>query len=219
MGLTGLKHPRIGLVGGTFDPVHVGHLALARAARDALGLASLRWLPAGRPWQKTALRTAAEHRVAMLRIALAAQPDAAGWSIDTRECDACGPTVTADTLAALRAELGPDPALVLVLGADQLHNLHTWRTPERLFELAHLAVTQRPGHRLEGFAPEVEAIVAMHGRDALPDTPAGSLVFFRMPAVPVSATALRAALARGERPTELIPSAVLDYIESHHLYR
>ena len=124
--------------------------------------------------------------------------------------------------AALRAaqlQYPPDAAIVLVLGSDQLHNLPTWSRWQTLFELAHLAVTQRERVSLQGLPEAVEAEVSRRGADALPDAPAGGIVFFRMPAVAVSATALRAQLARGERPDGLSPPAVLDYIDSHRLYR
>ena len=119
----------------------------------------------------------------------------------------------------LRATLGPQVALVLLLGSDQLHNLATWHRYDELLSLAHIACTQRERVRIENLPAEVEALVSAHGRDALPDSPAGSIVFFGMPPVPVSATVLRQQLARGERPRELVPPTVLDYIEFHHLYR
>jgi len=139
--------------------------------------------------------------------------------VDDREALKDGPTYTVDTLTAMRAAWGPEVAIVLVLGSDQLHNLATWSRWQTLFTLAHLAVTQRERVSLEGLPAVVEAEVSQRGSDALPDAPAGGIVFFRMPAVAVSATALRAQLARGERPDGLSPPAVLDYIDSHRLYR
>ena len=207
---------RIGLLGGTFDPVHVGHLALARAARDALRLDEIRFVPTGRSWQKDAASATAEQRLEMLRRAIAGTP---GWSVDDREVRRSGPSYTVDTLAGLRAEVGPHDALVLIVGSDQLRNLASWHRYRELLDFAHVAATRRGPHRLADFDPQVEALVAAHGCDALPDTPAGAIVFFRMPPVPVSATELRAALARGEHPVELLPVPVLDYIALHNLYR
>jgi nicotinate-nucleotide adenylyltransferase len=207
---------RIGLLGGTFDPIHIGHLALARAAQQALLLDEVRFIPTGRSWQKRGEAADGAHRLAMTRLAVGNTP---GWQVDTRELDREGATYTVDTLRELRTELGPEPALVLLLGADQFHNLATWHRYQELLEHAHIAATARGPDRLAEFPPAVEALLDAHGRDALPDAPAGSIVFFRMPPVPVSATALRTALARGEPHADLLPAPVLDYIERHHLYQ
>ena len=207
---------RIGLLGGTFDPVHVGHLALARAAREALQLDELRFIPTGRSWQKGGAGVDAAARLEMVRLALASAP---AFVVDDREVRRPGASFTIDTLIELRAELGAEPALVLVLGSDQLRNLATWHRYDELLRHAHVAVTQRGAHPIDGLDARVEALLAAHGRDALPDAPAGAIVFFRMPPVPVSGTALRERLARGERPAELLPPGVLDYIERHRLYR
>ncbi len=207
---------RIGLLGGTFDPVHVGHLALARAAREALRLDELRFVPTGQSWQKHGSGVDAAARLEMVRLAVGSTP---GFAVDDREVRRAGPSYTIDTLIELRAELGPEPALVLVLGSDQLRNLATWHRYRDLLQHAHIAATRRGTHPLADLDPPVEALVAEHGRDALPDAPSGAIVWFGMPPVPVSGTALRERLARGERPAELLPPAVLDYIERHRLYR
>ena len=213
------RRRRVGILGGTFDPPHVGHLALARSARDAMQLDEVRLMPTGHSWQKSAAGASALQRLEMVRIALRDVGPAEGLRADDREVVRGGQTYTVDTLEALRKELGPDVMLVLIVGSDQLRNLATWRNWQRLFDLAHIAATQRERITLEDLPPEVEAEVASRGRDALPDAPAGSVVFFRMPAVAVSATGLRAQLAAGERPDALSPPAVLDYIQSHRLYR
>ena len=213
------RRRRVGILGGTFDPPHVGHLALARSARDAMQLDEVRLMPTGHSWQKSAAGASALQRLEMVRIALRDVGPAEGLRADDREVVRSGQTYTVDTLEALRKELGPDVMLVLIVGSDQLRNLATWRNWQRLFDLAHIAATQRERITLEDLPPEVEAEVASRGRDALPDAPAGSVVFFRMPAVAVSATGLRAQLAAGERPDALSPPAVLDYIQSHRLYR
>ncbi len=210
---------RVGIVGGTFDPPHVGHLALARAARDAWALDEVRLMPTGRSWQKAGAGATSAQRLEMVRLALAGTAPAERLVVDDREVRRDGPTYTVDTLRELRAELGAEPMLVLVLGSDQLRNLHTWHRWRELFEHAHVVATQRERVPLDALPPEVEAELAARGADALPDAPAGTIAFFRMPAVPVSATALRAQLARGERPAGLSPPAVLDYIETNGLYR
>lgn len=214
--LTRAEARPVGVLGGTFDPVHVGHLALARSAMVALQLGSVRFIPTGRSWQKDAAGATAAQRIDMLRLAVATEPH---WIVDERETRRSGPSYTVDTLADLRAELGADVPLVMLLGSDQLHNLATWHRYDELLSLAHIAATVRGARPLQDFEPRVEALLQAHGRDALPQTAAGSIVFFRMPPVPVSSTALRQALARGDRPAELLPPRVLDYIEQHHLYQ
>jgi nicotinate-nucleotide adenylyltransferase len=210
---------RIGFVGGTFDPPHVGHLALARAARDAYALDELRLVPTGRSWQKGAAGASSPQRLEMTRRLVQDLPAAERIVVDDREVRRDGPTYTVDTLRELRAELGPEPALVWVIGSDQLRNLHTWHRWHELFEHAHLAATQRERVPLSDLPAEVEAELAARGRPALPDAPAGSIVLFTMPPVAVSATALRAQLERGERPDGLSSPAVLDYIGLNRLYR
>lgn len=216
--MAGLRR-RVGLLGGTFDPPHVGHLALARSARDALGLHEVRLIPTGQSWQKPTARTAAADRLAMVRCALQGVAPTEGLVADDREVRRSGPTYTVDTLTELRSELGPEAALVLILGSDQLHNLASWHRWNELLDLAHLAVTQRERVALSGLPQPVQALLDAHGQGALPDTPSGAIVLFRMPAVPVSATVLRQQIGRGEPVSGLTPSAVLDYIAAHHLYR
>ena len=214
-----MRRRTIGVVGGTFDPPHVGHLALARSARDALGLDEVRLMPTGQSWQKPSSGANSAQRLAMVRLALQGIDATERLLVDDQEALKDGPTYTVDTLKAMRAAWGPEVAIVLVLGSDQLHNLATWSRWQTLFELAHLAVTQRERVSLQGLPAAVEAEVLRRGSDALPDAPSGGIVFFRMPAVAVSSTGLRAQLARGERPDGLSPPAVLDYIDSHRLYR
>ncbi len=211
-----MTRPRIGLLGGTFDPVHVGHLALAHAARAALRLDEVRFIPTGRSWQKDDAGASAEQRLAMVRLAV--EP-IAGFLADSREVERVGPSYTIDTLEQIRAELGAEPALVFLMGSDQLRQLGSWHRGDELLEHAHIGCTRRGPGDSGPPDPTLAALLDAHGRDALPDEASGSVVFFAMPPVPVSATALRAGLARGDRPRELVPPAVLDYIQTHHLYR
>ena len=210
-----MSRRRIGILGGTFDPIHVGHLALGRAARAALSLDEVRLLPTGSSWQKSGVVASAQQRLQMASLAVAGEP---GFLVDDREVRRSGPSYTVDTLAEMRSELGAQPALVLLLGSDQLLNLASWHRWADLLSFAHIACTQRERVTLERLPLPVEEMVRAHGRDALPDEPAGAVVFFGMPPVPVSATTLRARLAAGERPRELVPPAVLDYIDLHQLY-
>lgn len=217
---------RVGLLGGSFNPVHVGHLALGRAAAEALALDRMIVMPTGNSWQKAGSGYAsvdAQHRLAMVQLAVAPLtspgPGQCRWSADDLEVRRAGPTYTVETLRTLRTRLGPSAALILVLGSDQLHNLATWHRWQELPELAHIAVTQRERVSLAGLPEPVERLVAQRGAQTLTDSPAGSIVFFQMPPVAVSATGLRAQLARGEYPEELLPPGVSDYIRRHRLYQ
>lgn len=214
--------PRIGLLGGSFDPIHVGHLALGRAAAVGLPLDEVRLIPTGQSWQKGADQTAAAERLAMVRLAAAAGPiagqDGPRWTVDDIEVRRDGPSYTIETLIELRQELGPEPMLVLLLGSDQLRNLATWERWRDLLDHAHIAVTRREQVALSDLPPEIETWFAEHGADSLGDRPAGRVVTFRMPAVAVSASGIRRQLHRGEDPGELLPPGVLDYIRRHRLY-
>jgi nicotinate-nucleotide adenylyltransferase len=210
------RRRRIGVLGGTFDPIHVGHLALARSARVALGFDEIRFLPTGISWQKSETATSARDRLEMVRIAIEGQ---AGFVTDDREVKRGGNSYTVDTLRELRSELGEETMLVLLLGSDQLRNLATWHRYRELLDYAHIAVTRRERVSLARLPAAVEALVEGRGCDALPDCASGSIVFFGMPFVPVSATRLREQLLAGDRPAELLPPVVLNYIHEHGLYR
>ena len=189
---------RVGLFGGSFDPVHRGHVALARAALDALALDELRWIPAGRPWQKPWQPTDAAHRVAMLRLATAGEPR---FVVDTVEIEREGPSYTLQTLRELdRRE--PGCRWVLLVGQDQYAGLHTWNGWRELLARVELAVATRPG-----VAAAADAEVARLPHAGLPL------------AVDVSATEIRRRAAAGEDITELVPPEVARYIDQHALYR
>lgn len=212
----------IGLLGGSFDPIHVGHLALARAALERLGLAELRFIPAGHPWQKGEITDAA-HRAKMVALAIAGEPR---FVLDVHEIERPGPTYTIDTLRALRAVLGPDTPLVLVLGADQMERIDTWRDWRHLLDFAHIAVARRNDAVLTLSWPLQEFYNEHWSRPAqLRDRPAGCIVDLEMAPVDASATEIRALLRAPASPTrdarlaQIVPAAVLDYIRAHDLYR
>lgn len=237
---------RIGLFGGTFDPVHQGHIALAHAAQSALQLDELRFLPAGQPWQKQTLSTSAVDRLAMLELALAAEQQA-NWVCDSREIQRetqrqnqqSTPTYTIDTLRELRAEFGNTVSLVWLLGSDQLHNLPTWKAWTELFDLAHFAYTDRVDEAFSNHASPAPAAATaapawLSARlvSALPNTPAGSVVHFPMPAMPISSTQIRLQIRTQLGTLTASPSTnlglthqnllvaptVLHYIQQHQLY-
>ena len=224
--MTSPRRSRVGLLGGSFNPVHVGHLAIGRAAAEALGLDRLVVIPTGNSWQKSGTKHAyveARHRLAMMQIAIASMPVERSarcqWLVDDVEAKRSGPSYTVDTLIELRARFGPAPALVLILGSDQLRNLATWHRWRELLDYSHIAATQRERVPLADLPEPVERLVADRGRQTLPDAAAGSIVFFQMPPLAVSATGLREQLSRGDYPEALLPPGVADYIRQHRLYQ
>lgn len=211
----------IALFGGTFDPVHYGHVALARAAFSQLELLKLLLFPAGNPYQKRRLPFAsATHRVNMLKLAFHEERDLV---IDTRELTRNAPTYTYDTLLELRAEYGADASLVWLIGGDAFAKLDTWHRWRELFSLTHFAVIDRPSHRLEiadGAATLRKEIDARLG--TLLDThtsPCGAVVMLGMAPPSISSTEIRRRILNGESIADLTPRAVCDYIEQHRLYR
>ena len=212
----------IGLLGGSFDPVHVGHLELAAGAQRALGLAQVRLIPAGQPWQKPQM-TPGQDRLAMLETAVQERGGGTDlrWVVDKRELERAGPTYTIDTLREIRAIVGPDRPLVWILGFDQLRGLPGWRDWESLSGLAHIAYAQRAGEEavLPGpLAAYVAARTSTPG--ALAGQPAGCFVAFPMRPVDCSATQIRSAVAAGDasRVKNYLAPGVLGYIKTHQLY-
>lgn len=213
--------PPLGLLGGTFDPVHNAHLALAHAALHELGLSGVRWIPSGRPGHRDTPATPVEHRLALLRLALAGEPR---FTLDETDALSAEPTYTVNTLARLRRELGPSLPLVFIIGADQLAALDTWRDWQRLFESAHIAVAERPGYAIARELLPAAVAAELVAREAstagaLSAQAAGCIIRFAMVPLDVSATAIRAALARNTTPGTQLPAPVLSYIQSHALYR
>jgi nicotinate-nucleotide adenylyltransferase len=211
----------VALLGGSFDPVHDGHVALAELFAKLLHPDQLRIVPAGRPWQKGGLEASDAHRVAMLELAFGK----AGFAvtIDLQEIERDRPTYTIDTLRAVRAELGPDASIVFLMGADQLQKLDSWRDWHSLFELAHIGVAARPGFELA--ADKLPGAVAqeMAPRLAAPEqlrtTPAGLVCMVHTLAVDISATQVRAAIRQGGNANGVVAPVVLDYIQQHNLYK
>lgn len=206
----------LGLLGGTFDPVHVGHLRLALEVRERLGLDEVRLLPAPRPRLRDTPQVDAHTRLRLLRAAVAG---IAGLAVDARELDAPGPTRTVETLEALRREVGARP-LAWILGADAAARLHRWHDWERLVTLAHLVIARRPGARLPRSGPVAELFAER--RDdrphALAAAPAGLICVCDVPVLDVSATGLRERLARGRSIDFLVPLEVQRMLLSEGLY-
>lgn len=211
----------LGLFGGTFDPVHLGHLRLAEEAVDALALSGVRWIPAGQPRHRATPDVTAAHRLAMVRLATAGNPR---FTVDSAEVDSGAPSYTVPTLERLRAGLGGACPLVLLVGADAFAGLPGWHHWTELWGLAHLAVAHRPGFPIDAgsLPPALAAEFGARRADdpsALTTAPAGRIVTFAMTPLAVSATQIRALLANRCSPRYLLPDAVIDYIQTHHLYR
>ena len=226
------KAGALGLLGGTFDPLHIGHLRLALEAREALGLAEVSLIPAGTPPLRAVPQCAAVHRLAMVESALAGIP---GFSVDPGEVLAAAgnptPSYTVATLERQRRLHGAQRPLVLLLGADAFARLESWHRWRELFELAHIAVATRPGHEIKVMrsgipgdgagetALDAEYSARCGNAADLAGAPAGRIVPFAITALEISASAIRRRLAQGLSVRYLVPDAVLDYIETHQIYR
>jgi nicotinate-nucleotide adenylyltransferase len=223
---------RVGLFGGTFDPIHNGHLAIARRFIDVLQLTEFVLLPAGQPWQKEGV-SAPAHRLAMTRAAARTLVvDGVEIVVATDEIERDGPTYTVDTLKAWRAREGPHASLSLIIGADQLVKLDSWNGWRELFDYAHVCVETRPGFEIGGLPDAVAAELDARRASAavLARTSHGHMLIDQSLALDVSATAIREEAASRAEPTRdearqhadarsQVPPAVWDYIVQHHLYQ
>jgi nicotinate-nucleotide adenylyltransferase len=210
----------LGVLGGTFDPVHTAHLRLADEAMHQLDLDGVLWIPAGQPRHRAAPRADAEHRLAMVRLAIAGHPE---YRIDDTEIRSDAPSYTVPTLERLRRELGAEQPLVLLMGADAFLGLATWHRWQELFRLAHIGVASRPTFDLAAEAMPAALAEEFHRRHrrehtTLATAPAGSIATFPLSAGTVSSTEVRARLEQGAAVDELLPAPVLDYIRRHRLY-
>jgi len=190
---------RVGLFGGSFDPVHNAHVALAKVALDQLHLDEVRWIPAGQPWQKTRVLTSGADREAMVRLAIAGEPR---FTLDRIELRRRGVTFTLDTVRELAAA-EPGSEWFLILGQDQYATLHTWRDWRELVALVTLAIANRPDAE-----PTVNSHIAKVPHQMV-----------SLPMMDVSSTEVRRRVAAGESIAGLVPDAVASYIERRHLYR
>ncbi|MBI4286125.1 MAG: nicotinate-nucleotide adenylyltransferase [Chloroflexi bacterium] len=197
----------VGVLGGTFDPIHDGHLAAAEAVIVHLGLAEVLFVPAGQPWLKTQLQSIlpAEHRLAMVHLAIAGKPY---FRLVTVEIDRPGPSYTVDTLSELQRQLGPEARLLFIMGWDSLNALPFWWAPHRLIELCRLVGVPRPGYP----PPDLTTL-----EKAIPGI-ATNVILLDEPRVDISATDIRKRVAQGLPISGLVPAAVARYIAEHRLY-
>ena len=198
-----LMNRRIGVMGGTFDPIHHGHLVAADQARWQFELDRVVFVPTGQPWQKPVGVSPAEDRYRMTEIATASNP---AFAVSRLELDHQGPTYTVDTLRRLRAELAEGTRLFFIIGADAVLQLLTWKEPEQVLAQAEFIAATRPDFDLDSLVEQVPGAT-------------GRVHRMEMPALAISSTDIRARVVRGAPVQYLVPDGVARYIHEHDLYR
>jgi nicotinate-nucleotide adenylyltransferase len=188
---------RLGVMGGTFDPIHNGHLVAASEAAAAFNLSEVIFVPTGEPWQKSRRVTASEDRYLMTVVATASNPR---FKVSRVDIDRKGPTYTIDTLRDLRS-LYPDAELFFITGADAIAQILSWRDVDQIWSLAHFVAVSRPGHQM-----------------ALPPHPEGAISVLEIPALAISSTDIRGRVAAAKPVWYLVPDGVVQYIAKHQLY-
>ena len=200
---------KIGVLGGTFDPIHLGHLIVAEDLRQKLGLGEVLFVPAGRPWLKLKEEkpiSPAEHRLAMVRLAVASNPY---FKVSTMEIDRPGLSYSIDTVLELKAKLGAKAEIYFIVGPDALAELPKWKDPARLVEICQVVGIGRPGHAQADLHTLESSIPGVSQR----------IMLMNVPQIDISATEIRRQVARGLSIRYLVPEAVEKYIEEHELYR
>ena len=197
---------RVGVLGGTFDPVHLGHLAIAEEVRIKLDLDRVIFIPAGQPRLRgDEYLTPAIDRLRMVELAIGDNPH---FQVCDIEIQRSGPTYTVDTLVELGQRFGPDTALYFIVGADILGQFHRWKDPEKVLEACHLVVVSRPGHQDDDW-PEW-----FRGADSVKD----KVTQLEIPMVDISGTEIRRRASLGESVRHLVPDLVAEYIQDRKLY-
>lgn len=195
--MSGDRAPRIGVMGGTFDPIHHGHLVAASEVAASFDLDEVIFVPTGEPWQKSRV-SPSEHRYLMTVIATASNPD---FSVSRVDIDRAGPTYTIDTLRDLKLER-PDAELFFITGTDAVAQILSWRDHDELWDLAHFVAVSRPGHPL-----------------SVAGLPSENVKLLEIPALAISSTDCRDRVRNGAPVWYLVPDGVVQYIAKHHLYR
>lgn len=188
---------RLGVMGGTFDPIHYGHLVAASGAASAFELDKVLFVPTGEPWQKQTI-TDAEHRLAMTKLAIDGN---SLFEISTVDVRRAGPTYTIDTLRDIH-ESNPEADVFFITGADSIAQIDSWKDSSQIWPLAHFVGVTRPGHSLE-----------------VPKSAAGEVSLLEIPALAISSTDIRARVESGKPIDYLLPNSVIDYIHANHLYQ
>jgi len=213
--------PAIGILGGTFNPIHFGHLRMAQELADALNLDSVRFIPAANPPHKDAPNISAEQRAAMVKLAIA---NNGSFVFDDRELHRAGASYTLDTLLSLREELGRETSITLFMGSDAFTKFDTWHRWQEIINHCHIALVQRPqlrGHDHK-LSKTLETFLHNHyseNGDDLHQQAAGFVTMRQITALDISSTAIRQALQHGDSVRYLIPDNVIEYIQQHQLYQ
>ncbi len=211
--------PRVAMLGGTFDPVHLGHLRSAVELHEALALDRVHLIPANMPPHREDPGVSSEQRLTMLKVGIGDTP---GLVADDRELRRDGPSYSSDTLASLREVFGTQARIVMAIGHDAFLKLDSWHQPERLFELAHVVVIERPDHQ-DSLPAALRSLIEKREvatPQALFTAPAGGLLRLSLPSrMAISATDIRHRLASGRSVRYLLPDAVERHIQTHGLYR
>lgn len=209
----------IGLLGGTFNPIHNGHLRLAQELADALDFNEVRFIPSAQPPHKAVPAVSAKHRTAMVQLAIADNPL---FKLDTRELNRAGASYTIDTLISLQEELGGNDALCLIMGSDAFARLNTWHRWQALLDYCHIVLVQRPTSATPPkLAEELSVLLHDHYTENVSDLAnenAGYIHMQKITALDISATDIRTQLELGFSPRYLMPDNVLDYIKNNKLY-
>ena len=213
----------IGIFGGTFDPIHYGHLRLAQEILETAKLGEVRFVPSGTPPHRTRPGADPADRLEMVRLAIARNDR---FTVDDRETKRAGKGYTFDTLSEIRQQVGAQRSLAMLLGADAFLDLATWHRWRELFDLAHIVVAYRPGYPIDTWQARMPeplaheyAVRYMQQPLAVHLAPAGGIAAVSMTGLDISATFVRSAVNEGRSPRYLTPDAVLEYIESSGLYR
>jgi nicotinate-nucleotide adenylyltransferase len=197
---------KVGIMGGTFDPIHIAHLIVAEEARTRLALDRVIFIPAGNPWMKSEhVVSGAEHRVAMVKLAISSNP---AFNLSLIEVERPGPTYTVDTLEQLWGELGYDTQLFLLLGWDSVAELTAWKAPYRISRMATVVAFPRPGFQAPDIAKLEKSMPGISERIRILDEPY----------LGVSSTGIRQRVAGGQSVRYMVPDAVGEYINRHKLY-
>jgi nicotinate-nucleotide adenylyltransferase len=215
------KRPAIGILGGTFNPIHFGHLRLAEELADALQLEQVRFIPAANPPHKDTPAISAPQRAEMVKLAIA---DNDRFVLDDRELLRTGASYTIDTLQSLRNELGATASITLLMGSDAFTKFDTWHRWQEIINLCHIALVQRPqlGGNNTTLSKTLETFLHNHYSENCDDIhalPAGIVTMRQLTALDISSTAIRQALKCKDSVRYLMPDNVIDYIKSHQLYR
>lgn len=216
------EHSLVGIFGGTFDPVHYGHLRMAEEVAEIIGVQKMHFVPAGSPRLRDSPEGSLQHRATMIRLAI---PSNARFILDEREIRRPGTSYSVESLRELKQELGGDVALCFVTGADAFMNLAAWHNWRELFDLCHFIIAARPGHMLttnpDVLPPELSAECArrwVSSVDSLKRATSGMIFAAQTTLLDISASVIRARIAAGRSVRYLIPDATLDYIAANHLY-